>query len=82
MKTLKKIWLLRIATFYNTDMDMDQDVVLDLRFEILDINHCIVFNDEIQVINVFEMKNGKVIMTENLDGGIDGSNELYQTLAD
>ena len=82
MKTLKKIWLIRIANFYNAEMDIDKDVVVDLRFEILDINHCIVFSDDVQVINVFEMKNGKVILTETIDGELEGSDELYQMLTD
>ena len=80
MKTLDKIWSIRVANFYRHEMDVDPDIVLELKFESLDKNTCMVINGEIACINIFEMVNGKVILAETLEGDMEGSQELYDLI--
>ena len=76
MKTLDKIWSIRVANFYRHEMGVDPDIVLDLKFETLDKNTCMVINDEIACIYIFGMVNGKVFLAEDLEG----CQELYDLI--
>ena len=80
MNTLNKIWSIRVANFYHEDIEIDQDIVLDLDFEILDKDTCMVINHEISCINIFQMVNGKVTLAETFEGDTEGCEELYKIL--
>jgi len=82
MKTLDKIWSIRIAKFHKREMDIDPDIVLDLKFETLDKNTCMVINDEISIIHIYEMVNGKVVLAEMLEGDEEGCQELYDIITE